>query len=217
MEKVENTKEENEAIKKLLLETQDLTDEALLEEAILNNQLEFEIKDVKYRIRKPSFKEKQEVYSLKAKKFAELIKDKNFMLEKDLRRVYKERGIDIEEMETRFKNLEKDKNNLQFKLGEALVNKATDDEMKSLREEILKIRDLQIEISVEKTSLLDYTIEQQLFTFCYSYLLYLIGEKLVDDKWVKAWNKYEDFENEDDQTVKTFAYYGALIVKEEIR
>lgn len=215
--KVENTQAENEAIKKVLKETQDVSDEALIEQSLLSNELEFEIDNVKYRIRKPSFKEKQEVYKIKSIKFSELIRDKNYMLEKDLRKLYKERGIDIDELESKFKNLEREKNTLNMKLGEALVNKASDEELKTLKEEIEKIRDLQIEVSMEKTNLLDYTIEQQLFSHCYSYLLYLIAEKKLDDKWVKAWDTYQDFENTSEKTVKTFAYYGALIVKDEIQ
>jgi hypothetical protein len=216
-DKKELTAEEKEAIKKNIQENQIEIDKTLVENSLIDNQLEFEIKGVKYRIKKPSFKEKQEVYKIKSKKFAELIGDKNYMLDKDLRKQYKARGIDIEEMEQRFKNLEREKNDIQYKLGEALVNKASEEELKSLTEEIKKITDMQIDISIEKTNLLDYSIEQQVFSESYSYLLYLIGEKFENDKWVKAWANYEDFQNNDENLVKTFAYYGALIVKDEIQ
>ncbi len=209
---METSKETTEIAKELT----EMFQRETVENAVNNNVGEFEILEVPYRVSKPTYGQKQKTYKKRAEKFTELIQDKTLMLEKDLKKQYKERGIDIDEMQTKIISLEREKHNIQLKLGEALVKQASDTELKAYKEQIEEIQAKQINISIEKTNLLDFTIEQQLFVFTYTYLTFLIAEKKVDDKWVKVWNTWEDFENSDEDLIKEISYHASLIMKDEL-
>ena len=192
-------------------------EQSLLESALLDNKLEFDYRSIKYRIKKPSFKEKQETYKRKSIRFSELIRDKTYMLEADLKKQFKERGIDLDEMTERVKNLEREKDSLQLKLGEAIVKQASDSELKTYKEQIATIKERQLELLNEKNNYLEFSIENQLFGESYSYLLFLCAEKLIDEKWVKAWATYQDFEVSDEELVRTLAYYSTYMLRDEVK
>lgn len=209
--------ENKEEIKKIGEEIKKNLEENLVEEGLQDNKLDFEHEGIKYRVSKPTFGQKQEAYRKKVEKFTSYLKDTNYLLEKDLKKQYLERGIDIDAMQEKIVALEKEKQALQLKLGELLVAKASDSDLKVLKDEISQIQMKQIEVSIEKSSLLEYSIEQQVFSYVYSYLTYLVAEKNVDDNWVKVWSSYKEFEtSKDEELIRKFSQHSPIVLKDEI-
>lgn len=204
-------------IEKVKEEVKESMNQTILEEAILDNKFEFEYKEQTYRVRKPTFKEKQRAYRKKVEKMTELLKDKNLMLERDLVTLYKERNIDLNALSDQVQTLEKQKQNIQEKLGSLLANKGIESEIKSYKEEIQKIEAEQINLSTQRTSFLECSIEHQLFTYLYAYLTSVIAEKKVGESWVKVWNSYEEFEDsKDEDFITKIAFYSTFVLRNEI-
>lgn len=210
-------KEQLEALKKEINDVKDVANEALSEEVLLGNSFEFEIEGKTYRVSKPTFGQKQEVYKKRVEKFTQLLQDKQLLLEKDLKKQYKERGIDIDEMQKKILELERNKQDLQLKLAQGIIDQISESELKTFREQIESVEEEQLSVAIEKNTLLEFSIEQQIFVFVYIYLTYLIAEiKDENGKWSRVWNKFEDYENEKEDIVKTVTYYSSLLLKDEI-
>lgn len=209
--------ENKEEINKISEEIKKNLEENLIEDGLQDNKLDFEHEGIKYRVSKPTFGQKQEAYRKKVEKFTSYLKDANYLLEKDLKKQYLERGIDVDAMQEKIVSLEKEKQALQLKLGELLIAKAPDSDLKVLRDEISDIQMKQINVSIEKSTLLEYSIEQQVFSYVYSYLTYLVAEKNVDDKWIKVWASYQDFEtSKDEELIRKFSKHSPIVLKDEI-
>jgi hypothetical protein len=212
---------DNEQLKKI---SEDLVEkfsklkrEDLMEEVVLGNSLEFEYENQKYKVTKPNFAKKQRAFQEKARKFTALLQNKELLLEQDLRKNYKERGVDIDALDNRFSELQLQKHSLQLKLGGALAKQNTPEtELNEYKTQIEKILTEQSGISVQKSALLEFCIEQQVYVHICSYLTYLVTEKLVNDKWVPAWSNFEEFENSDEKLIQQVAFYSSLVIKDEI-
>lgn len=210
-------KEQIDAIKKEINEVRDSVDQSLVEEILQGNEIEFPIGEETYRVSKPTFGHKQEVYKKRVEKFTELLQDKKLLLEKDLKKQYKDRGIDIDEMQKKIIELERTKNDFQIKLGEGIIDQISDTELNTFKERIEEIEQAQMAIAIEKNSLMEFCIEQQIFVFVYIYLTYLITEKKdKEGNWVRVWNKFEEYEKENEEIVKTVTYYASLLLKDEL-
>ncbi len=198
-------------------EFMNLDTKLILESFLENNELEFEIRKIKYKIRKLNFKEKQELNRERIRKYNELLKAKDdtgkfiFNTESDLIKIYKERGIDIDEMTNKFNLLAKKKDDYDLKLGQMLKENKPEIELEVFKKEIEKIKEEQKSISIKKTTLLDSTLEMQLLIFVYSYIAYLVTEKSVEDKWVRAFNNYKEFEETDNGIIDDIIYNISLI------
>ncbi len=216
----ENQIEEN--IKKIEKKFKSSLDLIEIEEIMKSNEFEFEFRGVKYKVKKPTFGQKQETQSKKTEKEIELIqiKDDNdnykYKSREELIKIYKDRGIDIDELDSTFVSLERKKNDLQIKLGKGLKEKKSKKELELYHDEIEKIDILQQEVSIKKAQLLISSTENQLEIFIYSYLTYLIAEKLVEDKWVKVWSSYDEFQKTSGAIVDKISYYTVLIVQNEV-
>lgn len=190
----------------------------LLDSILQGGEFTFEFKDVKYKIRKPSFSDKQKLYKEKVKKFTELIKDKSLILEADLKAIYKERGIDIDEYQNKIVNLEQEKKAYQLKLGAVLAGDGVESDADMYKEQIQEIINKQTDLSMKKTSYLEPCLEQQLIVYLYAYLTTLIADKRVGESWEKVWNSYEEFENtSDEEVVNKIVFYSALMMRDEIK
>lgn len=210
-------KEQMEALKKEISEVKEVANESLTEEVLLGNSFEFEIAGTTYKVTKPTFGQKQEVYKKRVEKFTQLLQDKQLLLEKDLKKQYKDRGIDIDEMQKKIVELERSKQDLQLKLAQGIIDQISDSELKTFKEQIEKFEEEQLTIAIEKNALMEFSIEQQIFVFVYIYLTYLIAEKKDSNgNWVRVWNKFEDYENEQEEIVKTITYYSSILLKDEI-
>lgn len=207
---------DNEKIKEITEKVKEFADTSLIESALYSNELEFEIDGVKYRVRKPTFSEKNKVYKEKVKKFTSLLADKELKMEGDLIKMYKERGIDVEEIDQKIYNLEKERQNLQQLLGKEIEKKSPENQLKTLRDQISDIQSEQASLSVRKTGLLQFSIEYQLNMYVYAYLTTLIAEKREGDAWVRIWKSYEEFENSDENFVNRVTSYAGLMVRDEV-
>ena len=189
----------------------------LLDKILQGGELEFEHEGIKYRVRKPSFADKQKVYKEKVRKFTELLKDKSLMMEEDLKTQYKERGIDIDEYQNKINNLEIEKKSIQLKVGEILTGSGVESDAETYAKRIQEIINHQVELSRKKSSLMEYCLEQQLLVYLYAYLTVLVAEKQVGEKWNKVWSSYEEFENcPDESLVNRIAFNAGILMREEI-
>lgn len=187
-------------------------DQVLVENSILNNNIEFQVNKEIFRVIKPSFAKIQELMKMKIKKFNELLKDPEIVFERELKEKLKVKGVDVDAMQQKINDLEKHKKSIQYKLGEFIVNKEADTDLKSLKEEIISIVNEQSKISVERGTYLEFTLEGQLMVFLYSYLAYLITEKKDGENWKKVWNSYQEFENENNQDlIRKSSFYATLV------
>jgi hypothetical protein len=204
---VQNTlREQKEALKELDETITKAIDDDFIEEITQSNVNEFTYDNVKYRVNKPSYQQKQDIYKEKVTKFTALLKDKAYSLEKTLKADYLSRGIDIEAMTKKIHSLDKTKRDLQIKLGEALKNNASDNDCEALKKEIIAIEMEQRDIAMDKYSLLEYSIENQVTLHLYNYMTYIIAEKQVADKWVKITPTFDEFLKLDENLLGKLAF-----------
>jgi hypothetical protein len=208
---------DEQKIEEVVNKTQEQINQELIEEAIKNNKFEFEYESTQYRVTKPNFAQKQEAYKAKIKKYTELLKDKDVLTEEDLKKLYKERGTDIDQFQKLIESLDIRKKNLQLQLGEALANKETEKNCEIIAEEIKNIETEQIAYATIKNNLLEASLENQVFNYTYAYLVYLITEKKVNDTWSKAWSSYAEFEKSDEALVNKIVFYSALVLRDEVK
>jgi len=206
--KDELKEEKIEEIKKKLTEVLDLTE---MEELVKSNEKIFEDNGITYKVRKPTYKEKQEVYQKRVERFTELLNNEKYSLELDLKKMYLKRGIDIDEMSSKMSKKIKRRDELMLQLGELVKNSASEDDLKKLKTEIQEIQEEIKLISINKTSLLEFSIENQVLIHTYSYLTYLVSEKKEGDSWVKVWKSFDDFQNDSTTIGNKLAYYVTLI------
>lgn len=187
-----------------------------IESLVQKNIIDFKIKDIEYRIKKPTFEQKSELNSKRLKKYIELLKDDTNLLEEDLIKIYQKRGIDIRGMQKEVEAIDKKKKNLQFDLGKALKDKEPDNRLKSMRDEIDVLRQEQEKLLMKVATLLDASIESQMNIFVITYLGYEITEKKEGENWVKAWKSYDDFIKEEDDVINHVTWYTSILSKSDI-
>lgn len=212
-----------EEAKKAVEEIQTLEDTVSLENMLKTNTFEFDItyketdkeNKVRYRIRIPTWAEKNEVEKAKQRKYLELINETDKdgkainLFAKEWAKKYKEQGrADIEKMEDEIVNLQTKINELLLKVTKAKVERI----QKDLAQEVRELKQKQREISAEKAVLLEYSIEIKLSTFVNSYLTYLVLEKKAEDKWERVFKQLEDFQNSSDHELINTAIYAISIL-----
>jgi len=164
-----------------------------IEEMIKDNNIIFEHNNQQYRVRLLNLKEKEELDLLRRKKFGQLIQDKDILFEKDLIRIYKERGIDLEKIDEEIKKFEAEELDLQLKLGEAISKNEPETILKSYKEQIETLRIKKRVLTTQKTLLLEFSLENQLLNFVAEVITYLSLDKLDNNKWIKMFNSLENF------------------------
>lgn len=176
-------------------------DKDFIEEITKSNITAFSHEDVKYRITKPNYQDKQTIYKERVKKFTELLRDDSFTLEKDLKKLYLKRGIDIDGMAKKITSLETKKEGVQYKLGEVLKKDGNEKDCETYKKEIQDIQEEQKQLAVESSALLEFTIENQVMLHMYNYMTYVITEKEVEGKFVKAFESFQKFMEIDDDAL----------------
>jgi predicted nucleic acid-binding Zn-ribbon protein len=131
------------------------------------------------------------------------------MFRKQWIETYKAKGIDIDKMEHDVSELQNEIHALLLRLAKT-ENKA---DVETLKAEIIEKKGRQAQIHVEKSDLLNYSIEDQLIVEVNSYYSYLALEKKVEDKWERVFKTHKEFvESKDEALVnKTFYYINFLI------
>lgn len=192
--------------------------ESLVESGLVNNEFIFNIRDMEFKVTKPTFGQKQEVYRAKAKKFSEFIKDSTYMLREDLKKQYKSRNIDVDEIEQKNIQLEIKKKELKEQLGLLLSKQVAESEYADLKNQIVEIENEQSNNINYIGNLMEFCIEHQLYIYAYSYLIMLVVYIKKDNKWVRFWNTYEEFNNtQDESLVNEIALYASFVIKDELK
>ena len=210
-------KEKQQIAKEALKVINELEQSVKLENAIKDNKIEFLVKDIKYRVRKPTPDEQIIGEKERRKKYAELVDDDSYFFRKQWVEKYKKKGIDIDKMDIEIRSLQKEIELLLLRLAKSVAP----EDIKKLEKEINKLRNKQYDLSIEKTDLLSYSIEDSLLVYVNSYMTWLVLEKFWKDEdikegdsnWVKVYDKYEDFLNSQNIELinRAFYYINSLI------
>jgi len=215
--KTEENSMENELLRaeeaqRILDKIKEDHDLSKFEELVKDNKIEFEFEDKKYQVRMLNVAEKDELDSLRRKKFGQLIQDKDILLEKDLIRVYKERGLDLEEINEQIRKLDTERYSITLKLGESIADKIGEAVLKEYKNQINNLQDKIYILALQKSSLLTYSLENQLTNYVVKVLTYLSLEIYKDEKYVKAFKSIEDFEkNVNEKLIEKSIYYSMLL------
>jgi len=165
-----------------------------VEELIRDNKITFDYKDKKYRVRLLNLYEKEELDLLRRKKFGQLMKDKDIFLEKDLILQYKERGINIDELDDQIKKLTAEDLDLQNKLGESISKNEGEIILNTYKDQIEELRSKKRVLLAQKTLLLEFSMENALLNFVAQTITYLSLDVLEDGNWKRMFNNLEDFQ-----------------------
>ena len=180
-------------------------------EMIKDNKIEFEFEGKSYRVRMLNAKEKDELDMLSRKKFGQLLQDKDILMEKDLIRIYKERGIDIDLLDKKIKQIQTQIMDINYKLGESLANKSGDTILKTYKEEITKFNNEMYEIMIQKNHLLDFSLENQLQNYIAQIISYLSLDILNGELWSRAYQNMDDFLSAEEKLVNLTGHYSMAI------
>ena len=217
---------ENE-VTKITEETKELIRESFVEDIIKDNQVVFDIEGTKYRVRRPTFEDKQNLTNERSRKLISLLKDTNNLLEKDLVQIYESRGVSIAELNRNIDNLQTKRNEVNMTLGKLLTENRPEAELLPHKQEIERLNNEQSEFLMRKTSYLENSIESQVNVYTYVYLAALIAEKYIKgadlgngnknpDEWVKAWANYDEFIKQPEITVNKVVWYTSLITRNDL-
>lgn len=188
---------------------QDLEGVNEVEKMIKDNKIEFDIDNVKYRVRQPTMAEQRELETFRRKKTVEFMNDNTMLFQKDWIEKYKAKGIDIEDMDKQIREKHREINQLMLKLATT----SETERVEELKQEILILRSEIAGINIERTDLLSYSIEDQLMVAVNSYYTYLVLEKLDNEKYIRVFASFEEFENSTNSKLinKAFTYVSGLI------
>jgi hypothetical protein len=188
------------------------TELSKVEELIKDNKISFEHEGNKYRVRLLNLAEKEELDLLRRKKFGQLIKDKDILLEKDLIIQYRERGMDINEIDIQIKKLDAEDMDQSLKLGESISKNEGETILNSYKDQILDLRTQKQVLRTQRTLLLEFSLENQLLNYVAQVITYLSFDKFENDKWQRMFKNLSDFQNyEDTKLVDKAGQYSMLL------
>lgn len=201
-----------ELAKESLKALRDLEATTRIGDVIKDNKIKFQSGGKTFRMRRLTLREQEEVDNVRRKKHFELINDDSYLFRKQWIEKYKQKGIDIEKIETNIRTKEDEIKKLLLRLAKMSEKKEID----KIKEDILALRDEQDVLTIQKTDLLSYSIEDQLTITVNSYTCYLILEKKDGNKWIRHFESYKDFldSNDADLIGKSFYYLSLLMYGE---
>jgi len=182
-----------------------------VENMIRDNKIDFTLKDVKYRVRQLNFDENTILEKFRRTKYLEFVNDDSMKFSKQWIKLYKEKGISIDEMEQNIRDNIQRENKLMLLLAQ--TGDKDKDKVEELKNQIIEIRKESALINIEKVDLMSFSIEDQLMIAVNSYFTYLALEKMVDKDWKRVYESFEEFSKSPDTTLttKAFQYSNALI------
>jgi hypothetical protein len=205
----ENRKEDAERIVK---EMEKETDLSKVEELIKDNSIVFEHGGKRYRIHLLNLVEKEELDQLRRKKFGQLLKDPDILLEKDLIALYKERGEDIEEIDEQIKKLDAEDLGLQVKLGEAISKNEGLQIFQTYKEQIQALIVQKQVLRAQKILLLEFSLENNLLTYVAQVITYLSLDEDKNGTWNRMFKSLADFQNyKDESLINQAAQYSMIL------
>lgn len=177
---------------------------------IEDNKIKFEIKGIKYKVRQLTFEEQKELENFRRKKYLEFMNDDSMMFQKQWIKKYKTKGIDIDEMEQKIRENLRQENQIMLKLAQT----NTEDRVADLKSQIIELRKESALINIERTDLLNFSIEDQLMIAVNSYYTYLSLEKLTEDKkYIRVFKDIDEFNKSQNTKLinKAFHYTNTII------
>jgi hypothetical protein len=201
----------NEA-QRIIKEMEKETELSKVEELIKDNKISFEHDKKQYRVRLLNLSEKEELDMLRRKKFGQLLKDKDILLEKDLIEDYKQRGIDIVDLDEQLKKLNAQDIDFQLKLGEAIAKNEGDTIFNNYREQIESVRNQKKEINAQKTLLLQFSLENALLNYVAQVITYLSLDVCENSNWKRMFSNLEEFQKyHDEQLINKAGQYSMYL------
>jgi ribonucleotide reductase alpha subunit len=179
-----------------------------IENLVRDNKIEFLVEEKNYRVRKPSFAERQEIDTACRKEYLRLIADDSYFFRKTWIQKYLAKGIDLNVMESKVKSYQGEIEAVLLRLATATEPK----DVELLKKEIYSLRDSQFSLSMEITDLLSHSIENQLLVFTNSYTTFVVLEEKIGEDWKKLFVNYADFLANDSKVIsQAFGYISYLI------
>ena len=198
--------------KRIVEEMEKSSDLSKVEDMIKDNKISFSYEGKEYRVRLLNQREKEELDMLRRKKFGQLIQDKDILLEKDLIKVLKERGIDIDSSDEEIRKSEAEENTIQMKLGEAIAKNEPGGILEEYKKQIEDLRLKKAILNTQKTLLLEFSLENQLLNYVSKIITYLSSDILVDGVWKRLFNSFDEFENySDDKLIEKLAQHSMIL------
>ena len=211
MDQIKKEELHNEEVKKILDEMQESYQIDKVAELIKDNKIEFSYEDKEYRVRLLNSKEKDELDMIRRRRFGQLLKDKDILLEKDLIIAYQEKGIDIKSIDEEINHINNQITDQNYKLGEALAKTPGDVILNTYKKEIINLTYKLHELTIQRGHLLEYSLENHLQNYVAQAISYLCLDVKVEDKWVRAFDKLDTFMEQDDRLVNLVAVYSLYL------
>jgi hypothetical protein len=168
---------------------------AKLSDMIKDNKIYFSYKEKEYRIRLLNTKEKDELYSMIAKKHGELLNDKSILsVKKTIKHLREKDIIDITELDDQIKKINLEINSYRMKLGEELSNETPNDQIcNKFKNSIEKLISSAYAIEIRKRDYLIFTFEIQLEGFIDKAKAFMMAEVKDGENFKKAFCTMDDF------------------------
>ena len=211
MEQLKKEKIHDDEVKKILDTMSEEYQIDKVAELIKDNKIEFSYEDKEYRVRLLNSKEKDELDMIRRRRFGQLLKDKDILLEKDLIIAYQEKGIDIKSIDEEINHINNQITDQNYKLGEALAKTPGDVILNTYKKEIINLTYKLHELTIQRGHLLEYSLENHLQNYVAQAISYLCLDVKVEDKWVRAFDKLDTFMEQDDRLVNLVAVYSLYL------
>jgi len=182
-----------EKLEKLSEITQELSELATLKEmenVLKNNMVEFDHKEKTYRVVKPTPGELRTIQEEKAKKYSQLAMVDEYMFEEQLKKVYKSKGIDLDELDKKILELEKKEQDYMLKLAK----QESDKHVANVKNLVLEVRDTKNELFIKKVNYLQYSIENQVAEYANEMLLATVLAVKEGEEWKRVFVKHDSNE-----------------------
>ena len=201
--------ERKEIVKQGLKNLEELDALLEIEKLIKSNVIDFEIDGKPFRVRKPNIKEYESIARYRRKRYMELVDDDSFLFRKQWMDKYEKKGINIKEMENKIYDKQNNINDLLIKLAQTKIPS----DIKTLKDEIVKLREEQFGLSSEKVTLLAYSVEDQLIMDVNLYTTYIVLEQLENKEWIKVFKTFDEFRNSEDSAIinRAIHYVSQLV------
>lgn len=220
---MENSSMENreELKKELLNNLQELEVLEQLENLIKDNKIEFNVNNKVYRVRLPNWDETETANKEKIRKFQEMLEAKDDKGKPQYR--FKEYWIkllklqgeeyDIDKITSKINMINQQMDNLKLKLAQT----KNEDGITNLKNEILQMKYDVATLSMKKTDLMKFSLEDQLLYHCNSYITYLVLEEKLEDKWNRVFDNYDNFKNSQNVELlqKALFFMDCLIYRDQ--
>jgi len=203
----------NEEAGKILKEMNEKFELEKVEELLKDNKVDFKHQDKEYQVRLLTMNDKEILDELRRKKFMQLLKDKDILFEKDLIKLYQEKGISIDGIINDLKKYEVERLTLQLRLGEALSKKAEEPILKGYEQDI-SILDQKINIlMIQKSDLLTYSFENCLMNYVCKEITRLSLYIKENNDYIKAFKNQDEFNNCQDENLIGLSTKYSLILQ----